>query len=554
MKNAVSWWLAAFPLVLGIRFYRQGLHYMTTNGKTTVIDGIEMELPAPDVSLTEYAKTQSRLPGEDNATFLARCAKAVQALAREHANDAPSPPPERTGNAPSVVATRSSATLGPSVAPTQSMTSGDPVPSYDWRRILSLSPTDENTFLWEFCSAVEREPTPTEYNLFLGCQMLGLVAGYDVVAEDSPNVAAVFGLVLVGRTGTGKSKSTDHALALLRKVWPQQSNGTGVHIHGSVFSGQKIVDALNHREADPSNPKAPSIPVPQRALFEYPEFSEVASGSANQGSILKTKIHELLDGKSGKPIMYQSMGAGAVEAESPFGSIITTTQTERIRDLLKKNDKASGFMNRFLFLLGQEKPGRARGKVSIDLTASEEQLLLVRGYITTKMRCLTWEPDADELWEKVYQITVQTLKEQDTNDILTRLDLHIKRLILAFAINERSDTIQRHHVQMAVELVPYLVQCFGRVIGALLMTEDKEICEWLLDKIRVMEQKERAKGNNETPGPSAADIRHYYKHKGWEDWRVRRALDSLVGVDALIRKEQAGKRGQKAHRYYVVDY
>lgn len=486
-------------------------------------------------TLQDYMKAQARLPGESDRDFQTRCGQQLmQLIAKEH------------NSVPTVPATTEQ---GPEPA-TEPAT-------YDWRDILARSPANQNgntTFLQEFCAAVERDTTPTEYNLFLGFQMLGLLAGHDVVAEDAPNVSAVFGLCLVGKTGTGKSRSTDHAFTLLRKVWPPQKNGTGVHIHSSAFSGQMVVKALVHLEEDPSNPKAPPIPIPQRALFEYPEFSEVAAGGSNQGSILKTKIHEILDGKSGKPIQYQSLGQGPLVAENPFASIITTTQTDRIRDLLKKNDKTSGFMNRFLFLFGKEKAGRARGKVNIDLSKAEEELQKVRGYATTKTRCLPWEPDADELLEKIYEITIDTLKKQDTNDILTRLDLHFKRMILAFAINERAESIQRHHVEMAAELIPYTVRCFGEAIGALLMSEDKEICDWLLDKIRDYEKKERTKGNATTAGPSGRDLRQYYKHKGWEDWRVKRALDALVSIGALIKAKQAGKRGVSTDRYYNPDY
>lgn len=425
--------------------------------------------------------------------------------------------------------------------------------TFDWRQVLSLSPANREgstTFLWEWCKAVEPDTTPTEYNLFTGLMAVGLVAGNDLTSPDFKPLSANFGMCFVARSGAGKSRATEHMTNMLKQVRPGNKDGTGVHIHGTVFSGQEMIRMLDHREADPSDPKAPPIPVPQRALFEYPELSDIAAGGGIQGSILKAKMHDALDHK---PEMQYSSGqmGGKISAIDPFASIVTTTQTKRIRDLLRRDDAASGFMNRFLFLMGTEKKQLARGKVPLDFTSADLELTKVRWHAGT-VRSLEWDDDASDHWEKVFDTVVEPLQKADTHDILTRLDLNLKRIMLAFAVNERTTSIQRHHVEMAEALIPYLVTCYEQVLGALLNTEDREICEWLLEKALDLEHKARAKNpKNMTPGPSQADLRRYYGKKGWPDWKVTRALKSLEDAGLILAVEAAGTRGGKTNRYYT---
>lgn len=429
-------------------------------------------------------------------------------------------------------------------------------PTYDWREIMAISPVHSSgvaTFFSTFCEEAAKDTTPVELNLFYAMLGAGLVAGNNISFDDVKPVTCVFGICSVAHSGAGKSRASNHILDRIRNpTGGAMGHGLGVDIHSTVFSGQAMVASLERYESDPSRPKDPGRLVPVHAVFEYPELSEVASGGGIQGSILKSKMHEVLDHKS--EIQYRSQNAGVVRAVNPFASIMTTTQTKRIKDLLKKDDTSSGFMNRFLFLMGSPRKQLARGKIALDFTLADEKLAEIDEYAQTP-RVLDWTDEADAYWEKVHDEVIVPLKEADTQDILTRLDLNIKRMILVFAVNERAGFIDRHHVEMAEALIPYLVKCYEAVIGALLSTANREMSDWLMTKIHDLEKKALAKKvDPASAGPTQPELKRYYKHKhDWDDWKVTRAIKELIEAGLVVAKEAQGKRGQTTTRYFVLD-
>lgn len=426
-------------------------------------------------------------------------------------------------------------------------------PTYSWREIMAMSPVTRPTFLSEWCEATERDTTPTEFNLFNGMLALGLAAGNKTVMVDNPTVSGNFGICVVARSGAGKSRSTNHVIDLLRRKADRLSPGGGVTIRGTAFSGQVVVKSLIENEPSPLGPKFPPLARPLKVLFEYPELSEIGGGASLQGSILKTKLQEVIDGKS--VISYYSVGQGDLSAEGGFGAVITTTQPKSIRVILKEKDTISGFMNRFLFLMGRQKRQLSRGAVPLDFANADDL------YETAAMwanrpdgRRLDFTKDADEYWDKLYQTKLEPMKDQDESDILNRVDLYLKRMMLIFAINEHSEIIELHHVQMAEALIKYLLSCYQRVIGALLQTDNREMAMWLTQKIQMMEEKALRDGKElDVAGPTQAELRRHHTHKGWETWQVTRCLKELMEAGIITAKQAKGKRGASCVRYYVLE-
>lgn len=436
-----------------------------------------------------------------------------------------------------------------------------PVPFYDWRAVLALSPLDD-TFLHHYCEEASKDTTPDQFNLFNGIVALGLVTNNRTTAPDFTPLTPNFGVCLVARSGGGKTRSVAHMRHVLHAVAPE-AGIAGVKQIESPASGQSLVQSFISAEKDPVT--GVPIPFPVVALIQYDEFSEMAKGTGQTGSILKEKIHNLID--HAPRLAYQSMSSGRMLAQNPFGSVITATQTGRLKDLFSGEDATSGFMNRFLFVMGTKKKQRAIGKVQLNFAHAILALKRIEEWGGKRARSVNWSFDAENYWEQVFDTTIEPLQDKDRRDILTRLDLNLKRLTLAFAINERSEQILLHHVQMALALYPYLFLCYGGVMEKVQTFESNEIADWCDRRIKTLEIRNHTRKlaawkekHPECPeekipsmlpwGVTEGQLRNEYKQKNWEQSAVLRALDNLKKAGRINITEGAGARGRSTYYYY----
>jgi hypothetical protein len=437
------------------------------------------------------------------------------------------------------------------------------IPDFNWRETLAISPA-HGTFLEIFCRETERDTTPSQFNLFNGLLAVGLIAGNGITSPDFKPLSANFGVVFVAPSGGGKTRSNEHLVRVLEKAEPETSGGLGVKILGSVFSGQFLVESFVNEEKDPVTKAVYRYPV--KALVQYDEFSELATGNSSLNSILKEKIHSVIDHSSS--LSYSSKASGRVIAERPFGSVVTYTQNARLKDLFGRSDATSGFMNRFLFVMGTPKPQLSRGTVPLNFDTSIKALQDIRAYCL-KGKSLEWTDDANEYFDHLFHTRLNPLKMADKRDILTRIDLNVKRLVLAFAVNEKASKIEQHHVRMAESMLPYLVKCYGGVISQVGISESNEIADWCHRRVCALEKRKYQKKLEEfqTANPGVeptqitdygvliSDLKREYRKKNWKDLDVEKALASLVHASILLRtKAQSEKRrGLQANYYYAIE-
>jgi hypothetical protein len=431
------------------------------------------------------------------------------------------------------------------------------IPTYDWRAVLDLDP-NKSTFLHEYCSEASRDTTPDEFNLFNGLTALGLLVGNRVSSPDFVPLSPNFGIVLVAESGGGKTRSVSHVRSVLHTVAPY-SRGTGIKFVSSPVSGQVLIRGFVHEEPDPISGAPVRFPV--TGLITYDEFSELATATGAMGSIIKEKLHAFIDHQ--RLVEYQSMSSGMMVAEDAFASVITATQPGRFKDLLTKSDAASGFINRFLFVMGTPKEQRARGAIELDWSRAIEELKQVRSKYNTR-KSLGWSAEADIYFEGVFYERIDKLKKADKKDILTRLDLNTKRMILAFAINDRADQIEVHHVKMAEALLGYLVRCYGGVITRIVTSIKNDMVDWCHRRIASIEtqnyqkrQEDWVAGGEEgefNPGQygvTVAMLKREYRKKGWEDDAVNKAIMFLKNNDLITAIPGLGARGPKTTYYHA---
>jgi len=426
---------------------------------------------------------------------------------------------------------------------------------FDWRAVLEQT-TAKDTFLHQFCEALSTDSTPEEFNLPLGMMAISLIAGRTIQFDDNPTITPNMGLVLVGGSGDGKSRAIGNMSQLLAAVDPEPMSGPGgVTISGNAGSGQQIVRNFICEERIVAG--MPPARYPVRCLIKYGEFSTLANTAKMQGSIIKDMLHDVLDGEN--PLRYESGAAGKIRAYDAFGCVVSTVQTTRMVDLFSRSDAASGFMNRFVFVMGSRKESSFINRIVIDRSGYTDALKDLKSFVAgwpSRKTIMLWAPEAEALGDVIKRTEIEPIKRADKMDVLQRLDLYFKRFCGIFAINERSPVIQLHHVHMAHQMMKYIVPASQSVSEHAFSATSNEMNDWLIAKILHLERKGHAAqiaAGVEKPsafGPTFAELKREFRRKGWEDDTVKKALKSMAGTDVHAIKSQ-GKRGPATDRYYV---
>lgn len=334
----------------------------------------------------------------------------------------------------------------------------EPNPEIDWK---TLFPND--TFLRRWMELTSNDDLPNEYYVWLGLTALSLAVGNDVVLSDNPDVKANLFLCLYGRSGVGKTRATRTLSGLLRLALPYEHDdytNNGVQMVPVPGSAEALIDCFARIEVDPQTKAQTHHPV--RGLVRFDELSTIIGKAARMGSVLKPTLMELYD--SYEPIHTKSRGAGVTMAKNHFASAITTTQPGAIRNLLVRNDAESGFVNRWIFVAGPEKQAVAYHRDPIDIVPCVRLLQGIKIWASPGRR-MTLSGDALELWKAFFTSELEPRRKLDKSDLLTRCDLHLKKLITLLTIDEELDNPTLEIVQRALTLWPYLMASYA-LVGA----------------------------------------------------------------------------------------
>lgn len=417
-------------------------------------------------------------------------------------------------------------------------------PSLNWREIV---PAD--TFLYEYMAATSNDDSPEEYHFWHGMLALGHVVGKHVQIDDQPPVNANLMLCLLGGTGFGKSKSRRYMKQVLETVAPfkaEDDRTTGVKVVPVPGSGEYLVHLFQHQTRDPSTGKPTGNYNPVNGIVDFDEFSGLLARVKRQGSTLGPMVMQFAD--CDPRVTIGSMTQGETYAVNPFCSITASTQPRALRTLLTKNDQSSGFLNRWVFAGGPRKErevfGGSHSTIQIDLSRSIDQLKLVRGWGGATERLLTIDPAAMPEIIKFFKSKIEPLMDKDDTDMLKRLNLIYKKVLLLLAINQKKSQIDLDIHKRAMPIIDYLVRCYGLVSESIGITTQHEIVE---DIVRSIER-HFAKHNR---GASARDLGRYMARKNYTVQQIRQALDNMVQLD-LIEIEPKAPQGRPTVRYRRV--
>lgn len=417
-------------------------------------------------------------------------------------------------------------------------------PTINWKSIVP-----EDTFLYEYMKAACQDDSPEEYHFWHGLIGLGSVVGRNVTLDDTRPVYANLMVCLLGATGTGKSRSRGHLDICLREAAPYHEDGTrttGVKLLPVPSSGEYLVSQFSYEGKDPSGGTRSLGYQPVSGIVDFDELSALLSRANRQGSTMKSTIMALGDARD--EVKIGGLQRGDFIAKSPFCSITASTQPKAIRTLLNHTDTSSGFLNRWIFAGGKEKPPEALGgshsSTVIDMTHATEELRKVRGWGAME-RKITLEPDAYEAYVRFFNTHIEPTKRNDQTDLLKRIDLITKKLMLMLTINLRRETVPLQVVQAVVQLFDYVLECYGILNNNIGITVMQDVMNEIERHIR----RHKAKTGR---GATARDIARYTARKNYSLDQIKKALDVMSALDIIELEPKAAGPGRPSIRYQAV--
>lgn len=329
--------------------------------------------------------------------------------------------------------------------------------------------------------------------------LISAVCGRDVAFPDEITVYSNIFTCIVGKTGGGKSRSESFLNKIVDNSVPFKygdKDQRGVRIIEAPGGEVNLCKSFQHRFT-PTNfsvgngqPNARALPLivdNVRGIVRYPEFKTIAAKSSMSGSNLEPVLQQLYD-TGNRPIGSQSSTNGDYTARDYFGIVNTTTQFKSIRNLMSKDQIASGFINRWIFVIGTPKKKISRGRV----------------------------PDVSHLYNDVYKLSLwaKAIKDkqggfidlpsynyplfddyvvdkagacEDRSDMLGRSRLILKKLTLLLAINNQETVISDQTILDGQKLFEYTVRCAEFIEGNISYSPEAELEREIYETIKSMQ-------------------------------------------------------------------
>lgn len=418
------------------------------------------------------------------------------------------------------------------------------VPTYKIQDVLP----DGDSFLRAYYDATVEDETPSEYQLWCGLVALAAAVGRNVTMLDLRPVTANLGICLIGSTASGKSRSIRHVEDILemdsRLRW-KPGNTLGIKFRENPGSGPYLITELVDVEKVGTN----EIQHPVKMLILQDEISSLVrkGNSRDNNHGVREVVLQLLDGKH--RLHHGSKTGGNAEALDSFAVLLGATQPEVVPTLFSNEDMVTGFMNRLIFIPGQTVKRSHRGGTPIDLSTASDHLKLIVGWASQGIEIAEWSDDADELWREHFDRVVEPMQNDPRmRNLLGRLDLNMKRLILLFAANERSSSIELQHVQSAVALLDYLLECYQQLTDHLETTEYDRAWANIARACLKLQRQPEHEGH--------APMSQVQRTAGLRNWRANeysQAIEGMAEAELAQIYEHTKANGRSIRCYRLTD-
>lgn len=414
------------------------------------------------------------------------------------------------------------------------------MPTLDWRPVVP-----PHTFLDAYMKATVVDDVPEEYHFFHALLALGFALGRDVSLFDSVPVYGNLFICTLGRSGTGKSKARYHLERLLERALPHDwSNpaSKGVRRVSSPGSAENLIYQFSKPVEDPTNPKVVAYYAPVRGLIDFNELSALVGRTNRQGSVMKPTMMQFYDMDT--RVETSSMTHGTKRADEPFASALTTSQPKALRNLLTGADDASGFLNRWVFIPGGEKKRFSVGGIQVNMEPAVKPLEDIIAWAATfGKEQVEWSEEALMRWDEFFQQVIERDKKASDADLIVRIDLTLKKIMLLFAANRKERTLSEQSVLDAIHCYGYLKAAYGIPEAQIGNTLTNEVCEALLYQI------DRVSSRNGGKGATVREINQGLRRRKYPPKLINDCLEALIKLDAIDVATVQGGVGRPTKRY-----
>lgn len=350
----------------------------------------------------------------------------------------------------------------------------------DWQALIP-----DGTPLSEWMRATTVTEIPDEYLLWCGLAGVSCAAGRQVYIRDMPNIYSSLFVLLFGTSGRGKSRAVRILEDVIREAMPYDLEDPvceGVLLAGSPGSGEAIPYAYARTLEDADGNKVVTTNV--RALWNIEELSGLISRSGRAGSTIEDSLIELYDTK---PRIIHRLAKSTLVGEQPFGSVVATTQPQAIKKFLTQHHVWSGFLNRWMPVLGTKKPSQIISRPWVDLDITTTAFRQLWEYYRTRAVAVTMNDEALYAWADFHERWIEPLKDDEETlsaGVFGRLDLLLRKLMLLFAINEKKTVIDLELLQRVLTMYPYIKHCYDSLTGRITMSEAEDCGDRMIKELR----------------------------------------------------------------------
>ena len=417
---------------------------------------------------------------------------------------------------------------------------------------------EDITLEWEplckpksFLDIYMREATiddvPEEYHFWNGLLAISMAIGRDATLRDLRPVFGNLFICILGRTGSGKSKAKYILDSLLHQALPYSAtdpHSKGVLRTNAPASAEALIWAFQKRVASETDGKdSPEKLYPVRGLVDYSELSSLIGRTSRSGNVLIPTLMQFYDAEV--TVSTISRTHGTETAQEPYACAITTSQPKSLKGLLTMGDAASGFLNRWVFIAGREKKKIALGGNAPNIEPAILPLQRIQAWASDAKE-IEWSQEASNEFTQFFHEQLTPIITADETDLLSRLDLLAKKLVLLFTANEMHKTVQASSVDKMKLIIPYILECYG-IPGAQVGNTLQE--EIRTDILKCIVSFTDRKGR----GPSSRDINQTIKKKKYPLDVYTRTLKHMVDIEEIVATTMVPEsgRGRPTTRYTV---
>jgi energy-coupling factor transporter ATP-binding protein EcfA2 len=406
-----------------------------------------------------------------------------------------------------------------------------------WKEIIP-----EDTYMSAYMTATTIDDVPEEFHFWNGLLGLGFAIGREVRLSDFMPVYGNLFVCTLGRSGSGKSKARNHLTRLLSEALPHDWSdpmSKGVRKISSPGSAEVLIHNFQKPVMDPTDAKRVAYYAPVRGLIDFNELSQLIGRASRMGNVTIPTLMQFYDMED--IVATSSMAHGSKEAHEPFGSALTTTQPRALRSLITKSDDASGFLNRWVFAPGRTKQRFAIGGVQVDMGPVVPKMKQIVGWAGSfgPNEMMVWGDEATERFTKFFHHRIEQDKKRSDTDLLIRLDLLMKKLILLFSANRLEKTVSLRSVEDAIACYDYMISAYAIPEAQIGNTIQNEVSEAMLAII-----------NKNPNGVTLNQIARSLKRRKYPNELLLKTADNLVKLGFLKTvAPKAGAVGRPTTRY-----